>query len=146
MTQLWYILSDSFCYPHISRIDKILAKFCPKFLDLYASVYGNFFNRFLITNFFLLCMREKSTFSYISFAVAYVQREFCSLKKNVNAQFDEREEHCRNEKVSNFSVQHIIITIRSRINDLSLSDIFNSVTITGCIAFQLSYAYRMNIG
>jgi hypothetical protein len=28
--------------PCISRIDKILVKFCPKFLDLYASIYGKF--------------------------------------------------------------------------------------------------------
>ncbi len=27
--------------PGISRIDKILVKFCPKFPDLYASIYGN---------------------------------------------------------------------------------------------------------
>ncbi len=27
--------------PRISRIDKILAKFCPKFFDLYASIYGS---------------------------------------------------------------------------------------------------------
>jgi hypothetical protein len=40
MKRLWYILGDSFCDPCISRIDKILAKFCPKFLDLYASIYG----------------------------------------------------------------------------------------------------------
>ncbi len=39
MTWLWYILGDFFD-PRISRIDKILAKFCPKFLDLYASIYG----------------------------------------------------------------------------------------------------------
>ncbi len=26
--------------PGISQIDKILAKLCPKFLDLYASIYG----------------------------------------------------------------------------------------------------------
>ena len=26
--------------PRISQIDKILAKFRPKFLDLYASIYG----------------------------------------------------------------------------------------------------------
>ncbi len=29
--------------PGKSRIYKILAKFCPKFLDLYASIYGNMF-------------------------------------------------------------------------------------------------------
>ncbi len=28
--------------PRISRIDKILAKFWPKFLDLYASIYGTY--------------------------------------------------------------------------------------------------------
>jgi len=27
--------------PHISRIRKVLATFCPKFLDLYASIYGS---------------------------------------------------------------------------------------------------------
>ncbi len=27
--------------PCISRIDKILAEFCPKFLDLYGSMYGS---------------------------------------------------------------------------------------------------------
>jgi hypothetical protein len=32
----------TFYDPHISRIDKILPKFCPKFLNLYASIYGNF--------------------------------------------------------------------------------------------------------
>ncbi len=31
--------------PCISRIDKILSKFCPKFLDLYARIYGNFFDQ-----------------------------------------------------------------------------------------------------
>jgi hypothetical protein len=30
--------------PRISRIYKILAIFCPKFLDLYASIYGNHYN------------------------------------------------------------------------------------------------------
>ncbi len=39
MTLLWSILGDNFCDPSISRIEKILAKFCPKFLDLYASIY-----------------------------------------------------------------------------------------------------------
>jgi hypothetical protein len=29
--------------PRIRRIKKIFAKFCPKFLDLYASIYGSFF-------------------------------------------------------------------------------------------------------
>ncbi len=29
-----------FCDPCISRIQKINAKKCPKFLDLYASIYG----------------------------------------------------------------------------------------------------------
>ncbi len=28
--------------PRISRIEKILVKFCPKFLNLYASIYGIF--------------------------------------------------------------------------------------------------------
>ncbi len=28
--------------PRISRIDKILVEICPKFLDLYASIHGNF--------------------------------------------------------------------------------------------------------
>ncbi len=28
--------------PGKSRIDRIWAKFCPKFLDLYASIYGTF--------------------------------------------------------------------------------------------------------
>jgi hypothetical protein len=37
----WYILGDIFCDPRISRIGNILAKFCPKFLGLYASIYGN---------------------------------------------------------------------------------------------------------
>ncbi len=31
--------------PRISRIYKILAKICPKFLDLYASIYGNYLLR-----------------------------------------------------------------------------------------------------
>ncbi len=41
MTLLWSILGDNFCDPRISRIEKNLAKFCLKFLDLYASIYGN---------------------------------------------------------------------------------------------------------
>ncbi len=28
------------CDPRISRIEKILVKNCPKFLDFYASIYG----------------------------------------------------------------------------------------------------------
>jgi hypothetical protein len=39
-------LGNKFYDPRISRIEKILGKFCPKFLDLYASIYGNY-NRHL---------------------------------------------------------------------------------------------------
>ncbi len=39
--RFWYILGDIFCDPCISRIDKLLANFFPKFLDLYASIYGS---------------------------------------------------------------------------------------------------------
>jgi hypothetical protein len=35
------ILDTQFYDPHISRIEKILAQNGPKFLDLYASIYGN---------------------------------------------------------------------------------------------------------
>ncbi len=41
MKRFWDILRDIFCDPHISRIDEILSKFCPNFLDLYPSIYGN---------------------------------------------------------------------------------------------------------
>jgi hypothetical protein len=37
------ILIKALYDPRISRIEKILAKFCPKFLDLYASIYGSMF-------------------------------------------------------------------------------------------------------
>ncbi len=32
---------NKICDPRISRIEKILAQNCPKFLDLYASICGN---------------------------------------------------------------------------------------------------------
>ena len=35
------------CDPHISQLRKILVEFCPKFLDLYMSIYGNYFILFL---------------------------------------------------------------------------------------------------
>ncbi len=38
--QIWFNLDDMFHDPGISQIEKILVKFCPKFLDLYASIYG----------------------------------------------------------------------------------------------------------
>ncbi len=38
------ILIKALYDPHISRIEKILAKFCPKFFDLYASIYGSCFS------------------------------------------------------------------------------------------------------
>ena len=34
--------------PRISRTEKILVEFCPKFLDLYASIYGSFVFKILI--------------------------------------------------------------------------------------------------
>jgi hypothetical protein len=35
-------ISESLFYdPRISQIEKFLLKFCPKFLDLYVSIYGN---------------------------------------------------------------------------------------------------------
>ncbi len=36
----WSISMTVFFDPGIGRIDKILVKFCPKFLDLYVSIYG----------------------------------------------------------------------------------------------------------
>ena len=38
-------LRSYFFDPRISPIDKILTKFCPEFLDLYASIYGKYFIR-----------------------------------------------------------------------------------------------------
>ncbi len=46
--QIWFYLDDMFHDPGISRIVKILVKFCPKFLDLYASIYGNHIKRRLL--------------------------------------------------------------------------------------------------
>jgi hypothetical protein len=40
---LWVILGNN---PRISQIDKILPEFCPKCLNLYASIYGNVFDNF----------------------------------------------------------------------------------------------------
>jgi hypothetical protein len=37
--QISFILDDTFYDPGISQIEKILFKICPKFLDLYASIY-----------------------------------------------------------------------------------------------------------
>ncbi len=39
----WYIPVTISYDPCISRIDKIFLKFCPKFLNLYASKYGRYF-------------------------------------------------------------------------------------------------------
>ncbi len=36
-----FILDDIFYGPVIRRIEKFFVKICPKFLDLYASIYGN---------------------------------------------------------------------------------------------------------
>ncbi len=33
--------------PRISQIEKKLVKFCPKFLDLYSSIYGNSFGNLM---------------------------------------------------------------------------------------------------
>ncbi len=38
--EIKHILKDRKVDSRISRIDKIFAKYCPKFLDLYASIYG----------------------------------------------------------------------------------------------------------
>ncbi len=35
-------LGNKFYDPRVSRIHKIMSKICPKFLDLYASIYGIF--------------------------------------------------------------------------------------------------------
>jgi hypothetical protein len=40
--QIWFNLDNIFYGPGISRNVKILVNFCPKFLDLYASIYGKF--------------------------------------------------------------------------------------------------------
>ncbi len=39
--QIWFNIDDMFYDLGISRIVKILVKFCPKFLGLYASIHGN---------------------------------------------------------------------------------------------------------
>ncbi len=40
--QIWFNLDDMFYDLGISRIVKILVKFCPKFIDLFSSIYGRF--------------------------------------------------------------------------------------------------------
>jgi hypothetical protein len=67
MTWLWYILGDSFCDPRISRIDKILAKFCPKFLELY-SIYGNVPNFYNFAPLAFYSLRNWMLFSKASIA------------------------------------------------------------------------------
>jgi hypothetical protein len=44
----WSISVTTFYDPRISQIEKILVKFCPKFLDLYASIYGKKFSVWLL--------------------------------------------------------------------------------------------------
>ena len=41
-------LVNIFYDPRISRIEKIMSKICPKFLDLYGSIYGKFFSYLLL--------------------------------------------------------------------------------------------------
>ena len=60
--------------PRISRTDKILAKFGPKFLDLYASIYGNYI--FLNKNLLTQCK---------SFLITvYIQRPVFGIKVLIN--------------------------------------------------------------
>ncbi len=43
MCLIWENTIKFICDPHISRIEKILVKNYLKFLDFYASIYGNVF-------------------------------------------------------------------------------------------------------
>ncbi len=40
--QIWFNLDNMFNDSRISQIVNIFVKFCPKFLDLYASIYDNY--------------------------------------------------------------------------------------------------------
>ncbi len=61
--QISFILDDIFYDPRISRIEKILVKICPIFLDIYTSTYGIFMNlrkRYFVS-IFILQLKVKSS-------------------------------------------------------------------------------------